>query len=87
MRVTDRDDWQRLWIDDKIAIMQTMRNNIASDIINWYNLLGYNIQKQITDIIKYENDYDRQILEFGNMTNEQVNKWCYYDLKKRGAIG
>ena len=62
-------------------------SHIASDIINGYNLLGYNIQKQITDIIKYENDYDRQILEFGNMTDEQVNKWCYYDLKKRGAIG
>lgn len=86
MRVTDRKDWYNLWMEDKISMIQTMRNNLASDIKNDYNLLSMTIQKQIIDIVNYERDYERQFEKFSSMSDKEINKWCYYDLKKRGAI-
>lgn len=87
MRVTDRKDWYNLWTEDKISMIQTMRNNLASDIKNDYNLLSMTIQKQIIDIVNYEKEYEKQFEKFSLMSDEEVNKWCYYNLKKRGAIG
>lgn len=86
MRVTDRKDWYNLWMEDKISMIQTMRNNLASDIKNDYNLLSMTIQKQIIDIVNYEREYERQFEKFSLMSDKEINKWCYYDLKKRGAI-
>ena len=87
MRITDRTDWQRLWIDDKLSMIQTMKRNLASDILAGYDLLGMNIQRQIIIIKEYEKDYENQMLDFGSWTDERVNRWCYYDLKDRGVIG
>lgn len=87
MRVTDRKNWEELWREDKESIIYTMRRNVASDIENGYNLLSMSIQKQILDIVNYEREYEKQLDNFSYMKVEDINKWCYYDLKKRGAIG
>lgn len=86
-RVTDRKNWERLWIDDKLSIIETMKRNLCSDILAGYDLLGMNIQRQIIEIKEYEEDYERQVSDFGYWTVEKVNRWCYYDLKNRGVIG
>ena len=86
-KVTDKENWERLWIDDKLSIIETMKRNLCSDILAGYDLLGMNIQRQIIEIKEYESEYEMQIEDFGYMTVEEVDRWCYYDLKRRGAIG
>lgn len=86
-RVTDRKDWRNIWEEDKLSIIRTMRANLASDITAGnYDLLGLTIQKQITDIEEYERGVLRQQKELDKMDEKTANKWCYYDLKKRGVI-
>jgi hypothetical protein len=86
-RVTDRKDWRNIWEEDKLSIIKTMRANLASDITAGnYDLLGLTVQKQITDIEEYERGVLRQQKELDKMDEKTANKWCYYDLKKRGVI-
>lgn len=87
LRVTDRKDWRDIWEEDKLSIIRTMRANLASDITTGnYDLLGLTIQKQITDIEEYERGVLRQQKELDKMDEKTANKWCYYNLKKRGVI-
>lgn len=85
-RVTDRNDWKEIWTLDKQSIIKTMRQNLASDLVAGYDVFGMNIQKQLLEIAAYEDDFNRKVSEMNRMTDVAANKYCYYDLKKRGAI-
>lgn len=79
-------DWAEMWEQDKKAVLATMYKNMAADLDCGYDPMGMSIQNQKAAIA----DYERQIHEawdrFVYMTEEQVDKWCFYDLKKRGVI-
>lgn len=86
-RVTDRKDWKDIWEKDKISMIKTMRRNLASDIVNGdYDLLSLLIQKQIVQIKEYEYNFIQAKGYLRAMDEYSQNKWCYYDLKKRGVI-
>lgn len=86
MRVTDRNDWFEIWFADKQGMIEVMASNMAADIAAGYDYFGNCIQNQIKTIDSYKAEFDAQVDEFKSMEDEKVNRWCYYDLKKRGAI-
>lgn len=85
-RITDRNDWFTIWEEDRRWIHATMLENLASDLNNGYSEQGNSVKKQRADIDAYEARTDECYEMFKKMTDIEVNRWCFYDLKKRGAI-
>lgn len=85
-RITDSDNWFEIWFADKEAMLETMVRNMASDLENGYNYFGKCITGQRTDIENYQNKFDAEMDSFKAMNDDQVNRWCFYDMKKRGVI-
>ena len=86
MRVTDRNDWFDLWFDDKQSMANIMIKNMAADLAAGYDYFGACITNQREMIDSYKARFDAEMDSFKTMDEKQVNRWCYYDMKKRGAI-
>lgn len=82
-----KQDWFEMWFGDMESIIETMVRNMQSDLDAGYNPRGYCIIKQGIEIDSKRSYLGRKLDDFNKMTDEQVQRWCYYDLKKRGAIG
>lgn len=85
-KVSDRDDWFDIWEADKRAMIDVMASNMASDLKNGYDFFGKSIQDQIEMINEYKAEFDRQMIAFADMEEKKVNRWCFYDMKRRGVI-
>lgn len=85
-KITDRNDWFDVWQEDKENILFTMIKNMASDLDNGYDYFGKSIVEQRKTIEDYKKDIDSTWDMFRTMDEKEVNRWCFYDLKKRGAI-
>lgn len=85
-RVTDRTDWFDIWFEDKNSILEIMISNMTSDLNAGYDYFGKSIMQQRYDIEEYKKQFDREMEQFKTMDEKQVNRWCFYDMKKRGAI-
>ncbi len=85
-RITDRDDWFELWFSDKKSILDCMARNMAADLAAGYNYFGKSITSQRVAIEEYKRQFDTEMDSFAKMTETEVNRWCYYNMKKRGAI-
>lgn len=85
-KITDRNDWFDVWQEDKENILFTMIKNMASDLDNGYDYFGKSIVEQRKTIEDYKKDIDSTWDMFKTMDEKEVNRWCFYDLKKRGAI-
>ena len=85
-RITDRDDWFDLWLDDRESVLNTMVRNMGSDLSNGYDYFGKAIADQRRDIRAYKDETDRTLDMFKAMDEVAVSRWCFYDMKKRGAI-
>lgn len=79
-------DWFQIWMDDKESIISTMVKNMSADLNAGYNYFGECIKRQRREIEKYKEEFDRQIMSFADMDDGKRNRWCYYDLLRRGAI-
>ena len=79
-------DWFEMWNEDKRYILGLMHKNMASDIEAGYNPHGMSIQKQVDEIKAYDEAYSRQLLGLSAMDEDRANRWCYYDMVKRGVI-
>ncbi len=86
MRVTDRNDWFDLWFADKQSMVDTMIKNMTSDLAAGYDYFGTSITNQREMIDRYKAQFDAEMDSFKTMDEKQVNRWCYYDMKKRGVI-
>ena len=85
-KITERDDWFEIWFADKKAMIETMVHNMAADLENGYDYFGNSIRTQREDIEPYQMEFDQRMDEFKYMDDKQVNRWCFYDMKKRGVI-
>jgi len=85
-KVTDRNDWFELWYEDKQSIIDTMVKNMVADLNAGYDYFGKAIQNQKQEIKNYKSEFDKQMIEFATMDEKTANRWCFYDLKRRGAI-
>lgn len=81
-----RDDWFEVWFDDKGSVLDTMVRNMVSDLDNGYSYFGASITHQREDIEAYKTILEAQIDAFKSMDEKTVNRWCYYDMVKRGVI-
>lgn len=87
MRLNDRNDWFFVWFDDKKSMIDTMVRNMQADLEAGYNPNGKSIQIQLAMIEEYKTRFDHELMAFVKMTEIEVNRWCYYDMKRRGVIG
>lgn len=85
-RITDSNDWFEIWFKDKQSIINTMIKNMAADLDACSKIVVPCIRKQQADIETYKAQFDEEMDMFKDMEEKAVNRWCYYDLKKRGAI-
>lgn len=85
-RVTDSKEWFDMWFEDKKSIIAIMYSNMASDLSHGYDYFGKSIQTQKDEIARYEAQFEKELDSFKSMSDEEVNRWCFYDMKKRGAI-
>ena len=86
IRYTKSVDWTSLWELDKKSIICTMYRNMDADLSAGYDPFGNSIRSQREQIAAYEQEYLDTLEKFKTMTEEEINHWCFYDLKKRGAI-
>lgn len=78
--------WFDIWDADKKGMISTMYRNMAADLQCGYNPLGNIIKREKQAIRDYETEYENTLDSFKPMNDDQINRWCYFDLKKRGAI-
>ena len=86
VRITDRNDWFDVWFEDRESILSTMVRNMASDLNAGYDYFGQSITKQKQEIAEYKAQTDKTLDMFKDMDEKAVNRWCFYELKKHGAI-
>ena len=79
-------NWFEIWVDDKENIVDTMVRNMRADLDAGYNYFGDCIRKQREAIDAYKKAFDDQLMAFTDMDDAKRNRWCYYDLLRRGAI-
>ena len=85
-KLRDRDDWFDMWLGDRRNMADVMRHNMAADLAAGYDPAGISIMRQKVEIHDYEQATDRQLDAFKHMNEVEVNRWCFYDMKKRGVI-
>ena len=85
-RLSDRKDWFTLWEEDRKSILATMQANMASDLECGYSTNSNSIKEQRADIAALEQEVADAYESFKNMTEVEVNRWCFYELKRKGAI-
>lgn len=79
-------NWFEIWYEDKQSILDTMVRNMASDLDHGYDYFGKSIREQREDIDRYKTQFDEEMKGFRTMDESKIQHWCYYDLKRRGAI-
>lgn len=80
------DDWFEMWYLDKEVILNTMVRNMTADLECGYDYFGKSITEQREAIEVYKEKFDAEVMSFAEKTDEQRNKWCYYDMLQRGVI-
>lgn len=78
--------WFELWHEDRKCMLATMLRNYVADIEAGYNPIGATMKRQMAMIDAYGAETDATIEKFKCMEEKAIEKWCYLDLKKRGAI-
>lgn len=86
VKIGDRDDWFDLWFEDKKSMIDTMVRNMTADLAAGYDYFGKSIRDQKIEIDRYKTQLDNELDMFKAMDEKAVNRWCFYDMKKRGAI-
>lgn len=81
-----RGQWLDMWIADKKSIVETMAKNMAADLEAGYSYYSRSIQEQKRALEEYDAEYGEQLMAFASMTDEETERWCYFDLLRRGAI-
>lgn len=80
------DDWFEMWHLDKEVILNTMVRNMTADLECGYDYFGKSITEQREAIEAYKEKFDAEVMGFAEKTDEQRNRWCYYDMLRRGVI-
>ena len=78
--------WLELWFADKQSVIETMIRNMNDDLSAGYDYFGNCIKSQRTEIDEYKKQFDTEIERLQEMDEKKAERWCYMDLKKRGAI-
>ena len=80
------DGYFDLWLADVDSIIETMYKNMEADREAGYHFNGASLTRQRQEIAERQADRANKLELFKTMTERDVNRWCFYDLVKRGAI-
>lgn len=80
------DGYFNLWLEDVDSIIETMYKNMEADREAGYQFNGASLTRQRQEIADRQAERAKTLDLFKSMTEYDVNRWCYYDLLKRGAI-
>ena len=86
MRYNKNENYVDMWNSDKKCMISTMYKNMNADLQCGYDPLGKSITDQKNMIDNYIKEYHAILDKFVFMTDEEANKFCYYDMIKRGVI-
>lgn len=78
--------WQTMWIDDKKSMISVMYGNLHADLDAGYDPVGNSIKRQLETICDYVARYEHELMQLASMTDAQAERWCKFDLIRRGAI-
>ena len=84
--IIGNETWFDMWFSDKQNMLDTMVRNMQADLDCGYDYFGKSITSQREMIDEYKKNFDAQMDKFKEMEDKAVNRWCYYDMKKRGVI-
>ena len=79
-------DWLEMYCADRESMLSTMARNMAADLECGYDYFGCSITKQRAKIEEFRANYNKVLDMFKTMTDDAVQHWCFYELKKLGAI-
>lgn len=85
-KFTDRTDWRELWYADKTSMIDTMIDNLAADLKAGYEPTGTSIMRQLVALADYKSDFMIDSEMISCASDERAERWCFDDLKRRGAI-
>lgn len=80
------DEWFEIWYQDKQCILDTMVRNMTADLECGYDYFGQSITRQREEIAAYKEKFDAEVMSFAEKSDVERNKWCYYDMLRRGVI-
>ncbi len=86
MATRGRTDWFDVWCADWEGLIETQARNIQSEIEAGWKYKSARVQNEIRILNEFNGEYKMNLGRFGGMTDEEVNRYCYYDLLRRGAI-
>lgn len=81
-----KENWLELWFADKQSVIETMIRNMQADLDAGYNPRGGSISRQREEIDAYKAAFASKLEEFADMTEEKVQRYCHYDLLRRGVV-
>lgn len=80
-------DYFKIWLDYEKSILDTMVENMVFNLEAGYDYFGTSIEKQKAEIENYKHQVDDQLEIMAKFSHDpKINKWCYMDLIRRGAI-
>ncbi len=78
--------WWRIYLADRRSVLETMRANLAADLMAGYDPDGASIQRQRKAINDYAADLRAHLYTMLFWPHDVKESWCYFDLLERGAI-
>ena len=78
-------DYLEIYTADRDSMLYTMVKNMQADLEAGYDYFGQSITRQRAQIDDFKRRFDSVLDMFKGMTEENVNRWCFYELKKLGA--
>jgi len=81
-----KNDWFEMWCNDYDCLIYTAVRNLKADLEAGYNPNGESIKRSREVITEFENRYMNGLEKMKGLTENQIQCWCYLDMKKRGAI-
>lgn len=79
-------DWFEMYMEDNKSLLQTMVRNMTSDLSAGYDYFGKSIVGQRQEIEQFKRRLDDTLDMFKAMDEAAVQRWCFYELVKKGAI-
>lgn len=79
--------WFEIWKSDKFIMLETMLHNIHADLECGYNYFGHTVQNQLKSIKAFQDEFNKTLDMFIKFNDDsKIERYCYYDLIKRGVI-
>lgn len=79
-------NWFAIWCEDYDSLINTAVRNLYADLEAGYNPNGESIRRSREVIAEFEKRYADGLEAMKEMDEKKAERWCYLDLKKRGAI-